>query len=154
MIGPNKSYQQPRENWPSFAMKWLGHFPYVEHSEAPAECAWKLGESAEGFSSDYRRVEAPFRSEIENVINQIADGGTTPASPQVAYFLGIRGEVVQDFLFSLYLSNGSGLHHTIIPFPNQEALSVMRWLMISWFDLLGPDRAALLRLKGTHLKDE
>lgn len=151
------------ENWSSFAMLWMNlnyHFPWVLADDAPSNCGWKPGDSLDNFSSDYERAEEPFRGEIEAIIHDLAEKGDAVfarsdelsarslarASKGAMFFLGIRREVVQHFLFSLD-ATVNGVHRTIIPFPSLDLSSVMQWLMIDWWNMHGPKFAASLRLQ-------
>lgn len=130
-------------------MSWTGLFEYIEDESAPPECSWKPGGNYQTFSESYVKAEMPFRQEIENVVNKLANGESVRVSPGASYFLGIRGEVIQMFLFSLDASK-AGIHATIIPFPALDRVKVMRWLLIDWWNSNGPEMAALLKLKEMH----
>lgn len=140
----------PEHNWSTFAMCFVGTFPYIPHDKAPPECAWRVGDSRETFESDFRRAEAPFIADIEATIRTLCStGAASHDSRAVQYFLGIRGAVLESFFLSFSIPRG-GAQMTIIPFPQLPPLRVVEWFLIDWWRHQGGRCICEMRLLDAH----
>jgi len=158
---------KPQHNWGSFALCAIGTFSWILEDEAPPECAWKLGRTLLQTTENFKTAESPFLPQIESVIHTFCetDSASSP-SKAVAYFLGWRSAVLEQFFLKLSVSStklrlgstrlsvSSTIRSTIIPFPSVPVLRVVEWFFIDWWRQWGAWEAAKLRhidkSEGTH----
>jgi hypothetical protein len=131
-------------NWFTFYSAFTELFPFIPHDEAPPEAAWPPGATSKETEENYRRAEAPFVPQIENVIRQLCKtGSASTPSKAVAYFLGLRSTILACFFFKFSISDGPSRYLTIIPFPSLPTPVVMQWFLIDWWAAWGPYEVSL-----------
>jgi hypothetical protein len=136
-------------NWFTFAVRFSGLFPRIPLDEAPPEVAWTVGATLKETEESYRRAEAPFIPQIENVIRKLCEtGSASMPSKAVSHFLGVRSTVVGCFFLKLSISDGPSRYLTIIPFPSLPAPVVTQWFLIDWWAGWGPYELAFQYQEG------
>jgi hypothetical protein len=125
-------------NWFTFHRSFSGLFPCIPEDEAPAEAVWAPGATLKETEENYRRAEAPFVPQIENVFRELCETGfaSTPSNA-VAYFLYWRSMTLACFFLRLPISDGPFRYLTIIPFPSLPTPVVMQWFLIDWWAAWG-----------------
>jgi hypothetical protein len=155
---PNEANAE--HNWVTFGAAFsecfFDHFPYIPHDKAPPECAWAVGRTKIAIDRDFRRVEAPFNSSVEQTIRAVCGTWLSPklhspsVPPSVAYFVGLRSAVLLPFFIDLSASPAPTMSFEviteIIPFPLLAAPRVAEWFLIDWWRANGPRRACEMRL--------
>jgi hypothetical protein len=124
--------------------------------DVPPTAKWVVGRTDLSFATDLHRAEKPFRTEIESAIRALCSGQSVSISPEVRYFLAVRGRVVRWFLSSFEIDQRGRpdieLSQTIIPFPDGVSPSeILIWFMFHWWNNNGADIAALLELREEHM---
>lgn len=158
-----------KHNWTTFAVSFIGMFPFIEHNQAPIECAWSVGETLKETAENFRRTEAPFAAEVEGVIHTFCQTGTTPKAARTAqYFLGLRSAVLESLFLKFSINKSRTLNEvalasaakpqvieeTIIPFPSLPTLQVLEWFLIDWWRKQGAIEVAQLRYLEAFLGDD
>ncbi len=138
------------QNWFEFATRFVGLFDYIPVQQAPEGCSWRLGSDWETVEHDLEAVEARHAPAIQAAIERLCTTDSTgPVSPQVRYFLGLRGAVLEDFLLSLSAGQSS-----VFPYPSGvPTLSILRWLLVDWWRVHGARHACKLRLQEDYLHE-
>ena len=134
-----------RSTWHTFRAR-LGCFAYIPHDDAPPECAWALGATCEETQDNYKRAEAPFIPQIDEVVRTLCKtGSATTASDAVAYFLGLRFIVLDYFFAKFSIHNNPTSVLTIIPFPSLPTAGVLEWFLTDWWREWGVSEICLQR---------
>jgi hypothetical protein len=146
--------QQPEHNWNTFGGCFIGLFPFVPHDQAPPRCSWEVGGTLKEAAANYRQAEAPFVSQIEDVIRALCKtGSASTPSKEIQYLLGLRSAVLESFFLKFAISLGNGRHSTIIPFPALPTLRVVEWFCIDWWRQHGASAVAELSYIERFLGD-
>ena len=136
---------EPEHNWYTLGA-CLAFFPYIPHDEAPLQCAWTLGATCKETQDNFKRAEAPFVSQIEEVIRTFCEtGSATTPSDAVAYFFGLRPIVIECFFARFSIRKNSSTHLTIIPYPLLPTKRVLEWFLIDWWQEWGISEICLQR---------
>jgi hypothetical protein len=151
----NATAEWPNEldppNWLTF-VEWLSDFgrvfPFIPHEQAPQRASWSLGATYMQTLENYKRAEAPFVPQIEDVIRGFCTTRhASVKSVALAYFLGLRPIILLFFLSKFTIQPGPDRYVSIIPFPSLPPPHVAQWFLIDWWRAWGPRETASRRLQ-------
>lgn len=134
-------------HWDDLGKDLLFSFPYIQHTKAPATCAWVPDHNIESLGRNYQIAEKPHKLEIERAIEIFCQSGHAPnTSPEAAYFLGIRAAVIESFLLQLGSRSDDDIRTVFLLPPDMTMKEAARWLFIYWWECQGAGKATLMRI--------
>jgi len=140
-------FNEPK-NWEEASQMLHEAVVYIPSDEAPPACAWQVKEVLSGDpAEELRQAEAPFLPDIEKAIRRFdIDKRLVLASKEVAYFVGLRAQVAEQFLASLS-THGPHESESILAYPAHTSfLTIIEWLLLDWWREHGYDEACKLAL--------
>jgi len=114
-----------------------------------------LGGSVRADHRDYTRAERLFLPQIEDMSGRFCRTGyVSTTCKAVAYFLGLRSNILLIFLSKFTIPAGPDTYASIIPFPSLPPLHVAQWFLIDWWRCWGPAEIASRRLQDSFFSSE